>query len=167
VSSSSSAGSSLISNSSFKREPLWTTEVFGFFGHACTGGPPSGKSCGLMMSPAIPAADARSDRNGQECRRGRKLRKRRRDVVRTHEKSAGDEGHQRTYCKTARSGGLGFGDMRRDCIHQRWRQTIIRLEPQFLEACPDTRHLIRLDAGFDHRRYERRKSRSCRALLLE
>ena len=97
----------------------------------------------------------------------RKLRKRRRDVVRAHKKSAGDEGHQRTYGKTARSGGLGFGDMRCDCIHQRRRQTIIRLEPQFLEACPDARHLVRLDAGFDHRRYERRKSRSCRALLLE
>jgi hypothetical protein len=69
--------------------------------------------------------------------------------------------------ETAGSGSLGFGYVRGDRIHQRWRQAIIGLEPKLLEARPDPRHLVGLDAGLDHRRYERRKSRSRRTLFLE
>src|SRR6202171_4475530 len=54
-----------------------------------------------------------------------------------------------------------------DRIHQGWRQAIIGLESEFLETRADPRHLVRFDAGLDHGRYERRKSRRGRALLLE
>src|SRR5260370_1264233 len=54
-----------------------------------------------------------------------------------------------------------------DRIHQGWRQAIIGLKSEFLETRTDPGHLVRFDAGLDHGRYERRKSRRCRALLLE
>src|SRR5882672_4331094 len=54
-----------------------------------------------------------------------------------------------------------------DRIHQGWRQAIIGLESEFLETRTDAGHLVRFDAGLDHGRYEGRKSRRGRALLLE
>src|SRR6266700_638260 len=54
-----------------------------------------------------------------------------------------------------------------DRIHQGWRQAIIGLESELPETRTDAGHLVRFDAGLDHGRYERRKPRSCRALLLE
>src|SRR5258705_9830434 len=54
-----------------------------------------------------------------------------------------------------------------DRIHQGWRQAIIGLESEFLETRTDPGHLVRFDAGLDHGRYEGRKSRRGRALLLE
>src|SRR5437016_3974629 len=47
-----------------------------------------------------------------------------------------------------------------DRIHQRRRQAVIGLKPEFLETRPDPAHLGGTDAGFDHRGYECRKSRS-------
>ena len=52
VSSSISPGSSLTTRISFRREPLRTTEVFGSFGQARTGGSPAFRSSGAMTSPA-------------------------------------------------------------------------------------------------------------------
>src|SRR6266700_3721706 len=72
-----------------------------------------------------------------------------------------------TFRETAGSGSLGFRHVGGDRIHQRRRQAIIGLEPKLLEARPDTRHLVMLDAGLDHLRHERRESRGRRALLLE
>src|SRR6202012_707635 len=51
-----------------------------------------------------------------------------------------------------------LGYMGRDRIHQRWRQTIIGLEPDFFQPRPDVGHLSRVDAGLDHRRHERREA---------
>src|ERR1700730_16304876 len=54
-----------------------------------------------------------------------------------------------------------------DRIHQRRRQAVIGLKPEFLEARSDPRQLRRIDAGLDHRGYEGCKSRSRRAGFLE
>src|SRR5260370_36159721 len=54
-----------------------------------------------------------------------------------------------------------------DRIHQGWRQAIIGLKSELPETRADAGHLVRFDTGLDHGRYERRESRSCRALLLE
>src|SRR5712672_4021126 len=86
------------------------------------------------------------------------------DVIAT---SAGGGAASGSLRKVARSGSFGFRHMGGDRIHQGWRQAIIGLESEFLETRTDPRHLVRFDAGLDHGRYERRKSRSCRALLLE
>src|SRR6266436_7625850 len=54
-----------------------------------------------------------------------------------------------------------------DRIHQRRRQTIIGFKPKFLQTRPDPVLLRGGNAGFDHRGYEGRKSRSRRAGFLE
>jgi hypothetical protein len=59
-----------------------------------------------------------------------------------------------------RSGGdLGLRHMRGDRIHQRRRQAIVGLKTQFLQPSANGFHLLRFDAGLDHRGNERRKSR--------
>src|ERR1700734_2843707 len=45
----------------------------------------------------------------------------------------------------------GFGDVRRDGIHQRGRQAVIRLQLQFLETCAHGAHVGRICALFDDR----------------
>src|SRR6202140_3855588 len=73
------------------------------------------------------------------------------------------------YARFADSGRLGsrFRQMGGDRIHQRRRQTIIGLKPEFLETRPDRTHLGGVDAGLNHRGHERRKSRSCRTAFCE
>src|SRR5262249_30357091 len=66
-----------------------------------------------------------------------------------------------------RLGSLGLGYMSCDCVHQ-WRtQAIIGLKAELPQARPDSIHLLRLDAGLDHGRHERRKARRRPAALLE
>src|SRR5579862_3692989 len=52
-------------------------------------------------------------------------------------------------------------------VHQGWRQAIVWLQPEFLEARSNARHLRRINAGLDHRGHERRKLRSGRSRLRE
>src|ERR1700733_4461523 len=83
--------------------------------------------------------------------------------------STGGDRRQLSYARSAGSGcfRVGFRHMGGDRIHQGRRKTVIRLKPEFLETRADAGHLVRLDAGLDHRGHERRKSRSRRAGLLE
>src|SRR5712672_4203353 len=81
--------------------------------------------------------------------------------------SAGGGAASGSLRKVAGSGSFGFRHMGGDRIHQGWRQAIIGLESEFLETRTDPGHLVRFDAGLDHGRYEGRKSRRGRALLLE
>src|SRR5579871_531100 len=67
----------------------------------------------------------------------------------------------------SRSGRLGLGHMGRDRIHQRRRQAVIGLEPEFLQTGADAVHLLGLDARFDDGGHEGGKSGRCRAALLE
>ena len=60
-----------------------------------------------------------------------------------------------------------FRDVGGDRVHQRRRQAIIGLEPEFRQARSDPRHLRWCDAGLDNRRHERREPRCCRAGFLE
>ena len=48
------------------------------------------------------------------------------------------------------SGGFGFRHVGRDRVHQRRRQAVIGLEPDFLQPRADAGHLLRLHARFDH-----------------
>ena len=57
--------------------------------------------------------------------------------------------------------------MRREQIHQRGRQTIVRFKLQFLQALADSLHLLGLGSGLDHRGHEGGKARSLPATCLE
>ena len=48
----------------------------------------------------------------------------------------------------------GFGGMRCDCIHQRRRQAVIRLELEFFKSRADRTHVFRFCAGLDDGRDE-------------
>src|SRR6202022_3435356 len=81
--------------------------------------------------------------------------------------SAGGNDHRRELTRALGSGRFRFRHMGSDRIHQRRRQTIIGLKPKLTKARPDPVHLRGGNAGFDHRRYECRKSRSCPAAFGE
>src|ERR1700712_1162647 len=69
--------------------------------------------------------------------------------------------------EAARSGCLGFRHVGGNRIHQRRRQAVVGIKPEFFQTRPDPVHLGRLDAGFDHRRYERGKSGRGPSAFLE
>src|SRR5206468_10732983 len=56
-------------------------------------------------------------------------------------------------------GALGFRGMRRDQVHERRRQAIIRLQAEFLQPRPDRAHLGGIRPGLDDGRDERREFR--------
>lgn len=56
--------------------------------------------------------------------------------------------------------------MRRNSIHQRWREAIVRRQPEFYQPCPDRAHVIRARTGFDNRRNECCEFRRCPADLF-
>src|SRR5258706_12753625 len=71
------------------------------------------------------------------------------------------------YTEIAGSGRFGFRHVGGDRIHQGRRQAIIRFKSEFPKPRADTGEFLRVDAGLDPRRPERRKSRRGRAGFLE
>src|SRR6202034_2079310 len=63
-------------------------------------------------------------------------------------------------------GALGLGRVRRDQVHQRGRQTVVRLELQLLQPAAHFVHALRREAGLDDGGHERRKLGLFPALLL-
>jgi hypothetical protein len=95
--------------------------------------------------------------------------------------SSGQHGRHRDCCTATRaacvttscailagaSGRLRFRHVGRDRIHQRRRQTIKRLQPEFLETRSNARHRRWGDARLDYGRHKRGKPRGRRAGFLE
>ena len=58
-------------------------------------------------------------------------------------------------------------DMRRDVVHQRGREGIVRLQVKLFEPCAHCIHIFRIGAGFDDRRDEGGKLRRLPATFRE